>query len=95
MLAWGGAPYKYLDKTDKCIKRSMCTMLFENRLDNVRPFYKHLNMLPLTKNIKLLQGKFMWKLLAKKHPDSITEQFPLHFKEAINNTNEEKLIIPY
>ena len=95
MLAWGGAPYKYLDKIDKCIKRSMCTVLFENRLDNVRLFYKHLNMLPLTKNIKLLQGKFMWKLIAKKHPDSITEQFPLHFKEAINNTNEEKLITPY
>ena len=95
MLAWGGAPYKYLDKIDKCIKCSMCTVLFENRLDNVRLFYKHLNMLPLTKNIKLLQGKFMWKLLAKKHPDSITEQFPLHFKEAINNTNEEKLITPY
>ena len=94
-LAWGGAPNKYLDKIDKCIKRSMCTMLFKNRFDNVKPFYKHLNILPLTKNIKLLQGKFMWKLLAKKHPDSITEQFPLHFKEAINNTNEEKLITPY
>ena len=37
----------------------------------------------------------MWKLLAKKHPDSITEQFSLHFNEAINNTNGEKLIIPY
>ena len=94
-LAWGGAPNKYLDKIDKCIKRSMCTMLFKNRFDNVKQFYKHLNILPLTKNIKLLQGKFIWKLLAKKHPDSITEQFPLHFNEAINNTNGEKIIIPY
>ena len=73
----------------------MGTMLSKNRFDNVKPFYKHLNILPLTKNIKLLQGKFMWKLLAKKHPDSITEQFPLHFNEAINNTNDRKLIIPY
>ena len=73
----------------------MRTMLFKNRFDNVKPFYKHLNILPLTKNIKLLQGKFMWKLLAKKHPDSIIEQFSLHFNEAINNTNGEKLIIPY
>ena len=94
-LAWGGAPNKYLDKIDKCIKRSMCTVLFKNRFDNVKPFYKHLNILPLTKNIKLLQGKFMWKLLAKKHPDSIIEQFPLHFNEAINNTNTEKLTITY
>ena len=37
----------------------------------------------------------MWKLLAKKHPDSIVEEFPLHFHETINNTNSEKLIIPY
>ena len=64
-------------------------------VDNIKPFYEHLNILPLTENIKLLQGKFMWKLLAKKHPDSIIEQFPLHFNEAINNTNSEKLIIPY
>ena len=53
-LAWSGAPSKYFDKIDKCIKRSMRTMLF-----------KHLNILPLTKNVKLLQGKFMWKILAK------------------------------
>ena len=70
-------------------------MLFKNRFDNVKPFYKHLNIIPLTKNIKLLQGKFMWKLLAKNHPNSIIEQFSLHFNEAINNTNCERLIIPY
>ena len=64
-LAWSGAPSKYFDKIDKCIKRSMRTMLFKNRFDNVKAFYKHLNILPLTKNVKLLQGKFMWKILAK------------------------------
>ena len=64
-VAWGGAPNKYLDKIEKCIKHSMRTMLFKNRYDNGKPFYKHLNILPLTKNIKLLQGKFIWKLLAK------------------------------
>ena len=73
----------------------MRTMLFKNRYDNVKPFFKSLNILPLIKNIKLIQGKFMWKLLAKKHPDSIIEQLPLPFNEAINNTNIEKLIIPY
>ena len=52
-------------------------------------------MLLLTENIKLLQGEFMWKLLPKKHPNPITEQFPLHFNEAINNINREKLIILY
>ena len=28
----------------------MGTMLSKNRFDNVKPFYKHLNILPLTKN---------------------------------------------
>ena len=72
----------------KCIKRSMSTILFKNRYGNVKPFYKHCNILPLTKNIKLLQGKFMWKLLAKKHPDPIIEQFPFQFNKVINNTNK-------
>ena len=62
-------------------KRSIRTVLFKNKFDNVKPFYKHLNILRLTKNIKLIQGKFMWKLLAKKHSDPIIEQFPLHFNE--------------
>ena len=43
----------------------MRTMLFKNRLENVKPFYKHLNILALTKNLKLVQGKSMWKMLAK------------------------------
>ena len=73
----------------------MCTMLFRNRYDNVKPFFKHLNILPLTENIKLPLWKFMWKLLAKNHPDSIIEQFPLHFNKAINNTKSKKLIIHY
>ena len=37
----------------------------------------------------------MWNPLAEKHPDSRIERFPLHFNEAINNANGEKLIIPY
>ena len=73
----------------------MSTILFKNRYGNVKPFYKHCSILPLTKSIKLLQGKLMWKLLAKKHPDPIIEQFPFQFNKVINNTNSEKLIIPY
>ena len=33
----------------------------------------------------------MWKLLAIKHPDSIIEQFPSHFNEAMKNTVEGTL----
>ena len=40
-------------------------MLFNNRYDTVKPFYKYLNILPLAENIKLLQGKLLQKLLAR------------------------------
>ena len=48
-------------------------MLLENIYDNVNPFYKHFQIRPPIESIKLLQGKFMWMLLAKKRPDSIIE----------------------
>lgn len=95
-LRGGRSTSKYADKIEKCIKQSMRTMLFHNRYGNVIPFYKHLNILPLEENIKLLQGKFVWTFLAKKQPDTITEQFSLQFNETINNNNNrKKLIIPY
>ena len=43
----------------------MSTILFKNSDDN-KPLYKYLNIPPLRENIKLLQKKFMWKLLTKK-----------------------------
>ena len=43
--------------------------------------------------MKLLQGKFMWKLVNVVHPNSISEKFPLTYSEAINN-HQNKLVIP-
>ena len=68
----------------------MCTMLFRNRYDNVKPFYNYLSILLLRENIKLQKGKH----LAKKEPEFVLGQFPLHFIEAINNTNGENLQYP-
>ena len=58
-LRWGGATQSQLAKIDKSIKKSMRIMLFKGKYDLVKPFYEYLKILPLSENIKLLQGKFM------------------------------------
>ena len=58
-LRWGGATQSQLTKIDKSIKKSTRIMLFKGKYDLVKPFYEYLKILPLSENIKLLQGKFM------------------------------------
>ena len=65
-----------------------------NKFDSVKPFYKYLKILPFKDDMKLLQGKFMWKLVNALHPNWISEKFPLTYDEATNNY-QNKLVIPY
>ena len=37
--------------------------MFKKKHDSVKPHYKCLNTNPLEHQIKMLQGKFMWKLI--------------------------------
>ena len=69
-------------------------MLFKQKYDSVKPFYKYLKILPLSENIKLLQCKFMWKLVNNCHPCCVKGQFPITFSNAINSTNC-RITIPY
>ena len=46
-------------------------MLFKNKFELVKPLYKYLNILSLNSTMKLMRGKFMWKLINKEHPISI------------------------
>ena len=57
--------------------------------------FEYLNIVPFDINIKLQQGKFMKKLSLDPQPESITKHFPLRYIDSINNTNSDKLIIPY
>ena len=41
-------------------------MLFNNRYVNLKPFYKHLNIPPLTENIKALTGEIHVETLSQK-----------------------------
>ena len=69
-------------------------MMDIDKFDAVKPFYKYLKILPFKNNMKLLQGKFIWKLVNAVHPNSIFEKFSLVHSEAINN-HQNKLVIPY
>ena len=84
-LAGGGAPKTKIELITRTIKRSITT---------VKPFYECLEILPFKDNMKLLQGKFTWKLVNAVHPNSISERFPLIQSEATNN-HQNKLEIPY
>ena len=37
----------------------------------------------------------MWKLVNNEQPKCLKEKFPLKINEAINNLNNNKMIIPY
>ena len=93
-LAWGGAPKTKIELINRTIKRSIRALINKDKFDSVKPFYEYLNILPFKDNMKLLQGKFMWKLVNAVCPNSISEKFPLTYSEAINN-HQNKLGIPY
>ena len=70
-------------------------MIGINKFDFVKPFYEYLKILPFKDNMKLFQGKFMWKLVNTVHLNSISEKFPLTYSETINNYQQKKLVISY
>ena len=69
-------------------------MMNMDKFDSVKPFYEYLHILQFKDNMKLLQGKFMWKPVNAVCPNSISEKFPLTYSEALNN-HQNKLVIPY
>lgn len=52
-------------------------MMFKGKVENVQLPHKHLNILPLNLNRKLLSGKNMQKLIYKQHPIIIEKIFLL------------------
>ena len=93
-LAWGGAPKTKIELINRSIKRSIRTMMNIDKFDSAKPFYEYLKILPFKDNMKLLQGKLMWKLVNALHVNSVSEKFPLNYSEAVNN-HQNKLVIPY
>ena len=63
-------------------------MLFRSKFESVKPIYKYLNILS-SNTIKLMRGKFMWKLINKEHPISIQRKFPVNFSVTINSYDKK------
>ena len=93
-FAQGGVPKTKIELINRSIKCPIRTVMDMDKIDSVKPFYEHLKILPCKDNMKLLQGKFMWKLVNAVHPNSISQKFSLTYSEAIKN-HQHKLIIPY
>ena len=75
------------------MKRSIRTMMEMDKFDFVKPFHEYLNILSCNDNMKkLLQGRFMQKVVNAVHRNSVSEKFLLNYSEAINN-HQKKLVI--
>ena len=94
-LVWCGTQKCNLTKMEKILNKSSCTMLFKGKYESSKPLYKCLNILPLPGNIRHNQDKFMRKLVNNQEPKCVKEKFPFKINEAINNPNNNKMIIPY
>ena len=69
--------------------------MLKTKHDSVKPYYKYLNINPFEHQIKILQGKFMWKLRNEDQPKTIRNKFTLKRSTAINNHNQSKFIVPF
>ena len=51
--------------------------MFKTEHGSLKPYHKYLNTNPLEHQTKILQGKFMGKLINDEHPKSIKDKFPI------------------
>ena len=75
-LTWEGAPKTTLSIIDRNIRKTLRIMIFRKRPDSAIPLYQGLDILPLASNIKLLQSKFMKKLIQGEQPEPIKMHYP-------------------
>ena len=94
-LAWGGAAKTHINKLDRSLRKTITFIMFKDKKHIAKPLYKCLKILPQELNIKLLQVKFMKKLILKEHPKIICDKYPLNYNSSINNSDQTKLIVSY
>ena len=70
-LTWGGTNNIHLLKLKRTLNKAMRIMAFRNKYESAKPLYIYYKILPLEANIKLNQGKFIWKLTQNQHRDCI------------------------
>ena len=92
-LVWCETPKCHLTKMEITLNVSAQTKLFKGKYESSKPLYKYLKILPLTETIKQNQSKFIWKFVNNQQPKCVQEKFRLKINEALNNPNNNKMII--
>ena len=70
-------------------------MAFSSKYASAKPLYIYYKLLPFEANVKLNQGKFIWKLTQNQHPDCIEAIYHTHSDTAINNNEgNNRFIFP-
>ena len=70
-------------------------MTFRSKHESAKPVYIYYKISPLEANIKLNQGKFIWKLTQNQHPDYIKAIYHTKSSTAINNNEgSNRFILP-
>ena len=77
-LIWGKAAEIHLDKIHRSLNKTMRIINFKKATDDVIPIYAISKILTLENNVKFLQGKFIWKLIHSRLPESINDIFTNH-----------------
>ena len=73
----------------------MRIMGFRSKYESAKSLYIYYKMLPLETNIKLNQGKFIWKLTQNHHPDFIQDIYHTNASRAINTSyDNNRFILP-
>ena len=97
-ISWGTSAQIHLQKIAKLQNKAIRIINFKRKEDSSKPLYIQNLILPLSLNIIFNQGKFLWKLIHSKLPQSITEIFSKNgviLVERELNRQLAKLYLPY
>ena len=83
------------DTLKRTLNKAMRIMAFRSKYESAKSLYIYYKILPLEANIKLNQGKFIWKLTQNQHPDCIQAIYQTNSSTAINNKKgNNRFILP-
>jgi hypothetical protein len=97
LLAWGSATTTQLKKVAVATNKTIRLLNFKERDESAWPLYQKLKILPLNKNIQLLNATFMWKFCNNILPQPIIEIFETNSSSqaALNANSSKRLFIPH
>ena len=77
-LIWGNAAETHLQKIHTSLNKTVRILNFKKSTDDVQQLYEKSKILTLKSNSQFLLGKFIWKLINIKLPESVNDIFINH-----------------